>query len=254
MLTGDRSWLIFQIYIGGLPMKAVSLFALKAPSILSACLLALLIGSATMVRAQEYQAGAYFTTLIPRGEFSQNVTNNGYGGGGQFLVRFGESPFLVGGDIGAVVYGSESHREPISTTIPNVQVRVRTSNNILLLHSLVRIQPHKGTIRPYVEGLIGMKHLFTRTSITDDFDGDTIASDTDLSDTTLSYGFGGGLQVPIAAKGAVMLDGNVRYLRGGRANYLKKGSIREDNGRAFFDVLSSRTDVVSVQIGVTFRF
>ncbi len=44
------------------------------------------------------------------------------------------------------------------------------------------------------------------------------------------------------------------YLRGARAEYLKGGSVGRENGSVFFDVLSSRTDVVTVQIGVTFRF
>jgi hypothetical protein len=46
----------------------------------------------------------------------------------------------------------------------------------------------------------------------------------------------------------------VRYLRGGRAEYLRKGSIREVNGSVVYDVFSSRTDVLAVQAGVTFRF
>jgi len=237
-------------------MKARSLFATKAPSVLSVCFLALWIGGVTIVRAQEYQAGGYFTTVIPRGAFKENVSNNGYGGGGQFLVRLGPSPFLTGGDAGGVVYGSESRREPISSTIPNLQVRVRTSNNIFLAHFLLRVQPRKGLVRPYADGLIGLKHLYTRTSISDISDDEDIASNTDLSDTTLSYGFGGGIQIALSQKGerAILLDGNVRYLRGSQAEYLKKGSIRQVNGQAFFDVLSSRTDVIAVQIGVTFRF
>lgn len=219
-------------------------------------LLAIWMGGATIVWGQEFQAGAYFTTVIPRGELKENITNNGYGGGGQFLVRLGPSPFLVGGDVGVVIYGSETRFEPFSTTVPNVEVRVRTSNNILLAHSVLRIQPRSGFIRPYADGLIGLKHLFTRTSISNDADGLEIASSTDLSDTTFSYGFGGGVQVPLFQKGerAILLDGNVRYLRGSRGEYLKKGSIRESNGQVIYDVLSSRTDIISVQIGVTFRF
>jgi hypothetical protein len=237
-------------------MKTICLFVTKAPSVLSVCFLALLIGGPTIVRAQERQAGFYFTTIVPRGEFSENVTNNGYGGGGQFLFRLAGSPFLAGGDLGAVIYGSESRREPISSTIPNLQVRVRTTNNIFLAHFVLRAQPRTGPVRPYVDGLIGLKYLFTRTSISDLFDGETIASNTDLSDTTLSYGFGGGLQVPLTKgpEARILLDTNVRYLRGGRAEYLRRGSIREENGQAVFDVLSSRTDVLAVQIGVVFRF
>jgi hypothetical protein len=224
-------------------------------TILAASFLALWIGGATMVSGQDFQAGGYFTTVVPHGEFNDFVPNNGYGGGGYFLVRLGSSPFLAGGDVGAVVYGSNTRDEPFSNTIPNVFVRVRTSNNILLAHSVLRLQPREWRIRPYLDGLIGLKHLFTRTTISDDFE-EIIASETDLSDTAFSYGFGGGLQVPIAQKGRVeiLLDGNVRYLRGGRADYLRKGSIRQENGLVFYDIYSSRTDVVTAQIGVSFRF
>src|SRR5262245_4083850 len=148
-------------------MKAIGLFETKASSVLSVCLLALFIGGATIVRAQEYQAGGYFMTIVPQGQFSENITNNGYGGGGHVLVRLGPSPFLIGGDIGGVNYGSESRREPISSTIPNLQVRVSTYNTVCLAHCLLRVQPRKGLVRPYADGLIGLKRLYTRTSISD---------------------------------------------------------------------------------------
>jgi opacity protein-like surface antigen len=222
--------------------------------IISICFLSLLIGGTTNLRAQGFQAGGYFTTVVPRGEFSDNVTNNGYGAGGLFLVRLGNSPILTGGDVGIVVYGSESRREPFSDTIPNVFVNVSTSNNILLAHGVLRLQPQRGWVRPYVDGLIGLKYLFTTTTVSDE--GETIASSTDFSDTTFSYGVGGGLQVPIKQnrEKAITLDGSVRYLRGTRADYLRKGSIRNVDGQVIFDVFSSRTDAISVQIGVTFRF
>ena len=237
-------------------MKTTCLFASKATRVLSVCFLALLIGGVTVARAQERQASVYFTTIVPRGEFSENVTNNGYGVSGQILVRLGPSPFLAGGDLGIAVYGSESHREPISTTIPNLQVRVRTSNNILFSHFVLRAQPRTGPVRPYFDGMIGLKHLFTKTSISDLSDDETIASNTDLSDTALSYGFGGGLQIPLTKgpESRILLDTGVRYLRGARAVYLRKGSIREEGGLVFFDVLSSRTDALAVHVGVTFRF
>src|SRR5688572_19264357 len=237
-------------------MKTTCLFVVKATRVLSVCLLALFIGDSTIARAQERQSGVYFTTVVPHGEFSENVTNNGYGVSGQILVRLGGSPFMAGGDLGIAVYGSESRREPISATIPNLQVRVRTTNNIFFSHFVLRAQPRTGPVRPYFDGLIGLKHLFTKTSISDLSDDETIASNTDLSVTALSYGFGGGLQIPLTKgpEARIMLDTGVRYLRGARAVYLRKGSIREENGLVFFDVLSSRTDVLAVQVGVTFRF
>src|SRR5688572_23374368 len=138
-------------------MKTIYSLVTNAPVALSICLLALSIGGATLVQAQDRgQAGGYFMTLVPRGEFSDNITNNGYGGGGQVLIRIGSSPFLMGGDVGIVVYGSETRREPISSTIPNLLLRVRTSNNILLSHFVLRAQPSAGPVRPYIEGLIGL--------------------------------------------------------------------------------------------------
>src|SRR5262245_5017818 len=238
-----------------LTMKAICLFVMKASSILSALFLTLCIGSATNIQAQGYQVGAYFTTVSPRGEFSKNVTNNGYGASGLILKRIGPSPVLIGLDAGGVIYGSDSHLEPISTTIPNLLVKVRTSNKILLAHFLTRLQTRKGGVRPYADGLIGLKHLYTTTTISSDFSGEPIEGSTDLSDTSFSYGFGGGLQIPLTGgESGIMLDGNIRYLRGGRAEYLKKGSIRNVGGVAFFDVNSSRTDVLAFQIGVTLRF
>ena len=73
-------------------MKTTCLFAAKATRVLSVCFLALLIGGATIARALDREAGVYFTTIVPRGEFSENVTNNGYGVSGQFLVRLAGSP------------------------------------------------------------------------------------------------------------------------------------------------------------------
>jgi opacity protein-like surface antigen len=222
--------------------------------------MALLIGGATVVQAQTQkqergQLGFYFLTVAPRGEFGENVTNNGYGIGLQGLARIGSTPVLIGGDFGFVVYGSESHREQFNATIP-FDVRVRTSNVILLPHFVLRAQPRTGFIRPYVDGLIGLKYLYTETSIKDEDTDETIESDTNLSDTSFSYGVGGGLQIPFTknSEANAVLDVGVRYLRGGRAEYLRKGSIREVNGLVVYDVFSSRTDVLAVQIGLTIRF
>jgi len=214
-------------------------------------------GAASSAQAQEIQFGVDFTTVVPTGEFSKNVTNNGYGVGIQFLRSLGKKPLLLGVDAGFATYGSDEHREPISETIPELAVKVRTNNNITLTHFLFRAQPRTGNVRPYADALVGFKYLSTDTTILNDSNGEELASTKNLSDLVFSYGFGGGVQVRlgrIGRSGDISLDGKVRYLRGSRAEYLKEGSVRRENGSAVFDVLTSRTDVVTVQIGVTFRF
>jgi hypothetical protein len=236
-------------------MVTICSLVTKSPYVLSVCLLAMLIGEATIVQAQaqtkdRVQLGVYFLTVVPRGEFSENLTNNSYGAGVQGLVRIGSSPFLVGGDLALVIYGYESRRDP---TIPD---RVTTSNFIFVPHFVLRAQPRSGFIRPYVDGLIGLKYLWTETSIPDISVDEYAVTDINLSDTAFSYGVGGGLQISPTKEreSRFMLDIGVRYLRGGRAEYLREGSIREENGSVVYDVFSSRTDVLAVQVGVTLHF
>jgi hypothetical protein len=217
-------------------------------------------GSAAPAKAQEIQVGIDFATLIPRGKFKENVNNNGYGIGGQFAVRVAGSPILIGADAGFTNYGSEKRRELLSPTIPDIELEVRTNNNIAWTHFMLRAQPRDGSVRPYVDGLVGFKYLFTDTEITSEFNDEPIASTKNLSDLTFSYGFGGGVQIRLADLGRsgsgrqILFDTKLRYLRGSRADYLKKGSIRRENGTVSFDVLTSRTDVLALQVGVTFRF
>jgi hypothetical protein len=112
-------------------------------------------------------------------------------------------------------------------------------------------------VRPYADGLIGFKYLVTRTSLRAESDDENLASSTNFRDFTFSYGFGGGVQVKLGRlgrDGSVMLDGRFRYLRGSNAQYLREGSIRRVDGTITFDVLSSRTDVVTAQVGVSFLF
>jgi hypothetical protein len=212
--------------------------------------------AASSAQTQQFQFGLDFTTVIPTGDFSKNVTNNGYGAGAHFLVRLGRLPLLLGGDFAFATYGSDEHIESISETIPELEVKVRTNNNITMTHLLLRAQPREGKVRPYADALVGFKYLYTDTTIINESSGEELTSSKNLSDFVYSYGFGGGVQVRLAAAGSgdISLDGKVRYLRGGRAEYLKEGSVRRENGTVFFDVLSSRTDVVTVQIGITFRF
>ena len=216
----------------------------------------LLCGAVSSAQAQQFQFGLDFTTVIPTGDFSKNVTNNGYGVGVQFLVGLGRKPLLLGVDAAFATYGSDEHRESISETIPELEVKVRTNNNIAMTHLLLRAQPRSGNVRPYADALLGFKYLFTDTTIFNESNDEELTSSKNLGDLVYSYGFGGGVQVRLASvgRGDISLDGKVRYLRGGHAEYLKEGSVRRENGSVFFDVLSSRTDVVTVQIGVTFRF
>ena len=79
-----------------------------------------------------------------------------------------------------------------------------------------------------------------------------------------SYGTGGGLMVQVhrAKKKETGKDGlqevlvnfRIRYLFGSESEYLKEGSIRRENGAVIYDLITSRTDMLTFQLGVIFGF
>ena len=125
--------------------------------------------------------------------------------------------------------------------------------------------PPKGIFLPYIDGLFGLNSLTTETKIKDqnDDDDDEIASTTNLSDTTLSYGIGAGLMFRVSSQkekkdgvksGDAYLDLGIRYLIGGKAEYLKEGSIEINNGQVNYDISKSITNILTVHIGLMFAF
>jgi len=222
---------------------------------------------AQSVKGQPCFGGAgHFLLGFPQGEFKDNVDRIGYGVSGEFLYSFGPTPVKIGASLGFLIYGRETREEPFSTTIPDVTVDVTTSNNVLLGHFLIRLQPRVGPIRPYLDGLVGFNYLFTQTKIESQEGQDQdIATSTNFDDFAFSYGGGGGIMIKVydgtkkrkPSKGgltAVLVDARVRYLKGSEAEYLKEGSIGREDTEVTYDVIKSNTDLLTVQIGAIFEF
>ncbi len=228
-------------YAAGLCFLVAALFLLVLPS--------LALGQVDLA--------GYFTIALPQGEFDENVENNGFGITGQALFTVPGSPVSIGGSFGGIIYGSETRREPFSTTIPDVTVDVETNNYILIGHLVLRIQPPAGPFRPYAEGVIGFHYLFTQTTI--ESREEDIASDTNFDDGVFSYGGGGGIMFMVYEGGTgkpvnIYIDLGARYLKGGEARYLKEGSIRREDGRVLYDIEESKTDLLAIHIGATVQF
>ena len=206
---------------------------------------------------------------VPQGEFRDNVSRPGFGidlfGG----LAFEPSPLVIGLDVGFLLYGRDTSRRPFSPTIPEVTVDVETTNNILQSHFVVRMQPPAGTVRPYLDGLVGFKYLFTQTTIRSErrTDQEPIAQSTNFDDFAWSYGVGGGVDIPIHRPSpvsdeqaqqpsirSVELHVGAKYLFGTEAEYLQEGSIEIVDGEAFFEVTRSRTTFFEPQIGITLKW
>ena len=239
------------------------------------CLVALAVVFAASTAGSQPIAhfGGSFDLGFPQEEFRDNVDNTGLGGGFFLAVTIPGTPIAIGGSGDVMQYGSENREAPWSMTIPDIFVDVSTSNNLAAGHLFLRLQPSRGFFRPYLEGLVGFHYLWTSTSVKDQGDSEEIASTKHLSDFAFSYGVGAGLMFKVWEPSeafdpatdwadnddsddegkiesvGIFLD--IRYIRGGEADYLREGSIEIEDGRVKYDVRHSRTDIVVVRIGLS---
>jgi hypothetical protein len=227
----------------------------------------LLVGLFALLPAARAQSTLQIsgTAAVPQGSFSDALGAVGGGVSVGYLYQIPNAPLAVGLEGSAVLYGYERRREPFSLTIPDVDVAVTTSNNLAQGLAVFRLQVPNGPVRPYVDGLVGVSYLFTSTSVSDvccHAEEYPIASSTNYDDAALAYGGGVGTQVRlhngVSDEGRpyeVLLDARVRYLAGGEASYLGRGDIeRYEDGTIRLYPRRSRTDLVSPQLGLTFRF
>jgi len=212
----------------------------------------------------KWMAGLTLGGGFPLGEFRANIGHPG--GGLDFFLgtRLGNSSFVAGFDLSYILYGIESRDEYLSGTIP-LQVEVETTNNILQGLLFLRFQPFGGRVRPYIEALAGLSYLFTDTSIYDEdgLDREEIASDINFDDATLAVGAGAGMEIRLGkyrSSGRSMrrpeyfLDLKVRYVSGGTAQYLREGAIVQDGDGVTYLYNESKTNLVSIQIGLSVSF
>jgi len=216
----------------------------------------------SIASAQFWQGGLNFQLGIPTGEYNDQIDKAVAGIAGEFLYSPYNSPFGIGISLGWFQVGREKRQEPFSTTIPDVTVDVKTEHGLAQFMILARLQPKRGPILPYADGLLGFNYLYTKTTIENASDGEEVASTTNSSDNTFAYGFGGGTMIKVydgtnKASGSPLqayVDLNFRYTLGGEADYLKEGSIRRDNGVVTYDITRSRTDISIAHIGLTVIF
>ncbi len=248
---------------------------------LSWTLLALLV--VTPVAAQDFDEAEAYTTpseiygvfdgglalAIPSGDFRDQTGNIGYGVNLGVGVGSRTLPFVVGVEGGFFILDSNTENVPLSTTVFGVNVDVETTNNLAQGHLFLRMQPSSGMLRPYVEGLVGAKYLFTETTVRDERRRDNdegVFSSTNFDDWAFSYGVGAGAAIEVYRNrdaqsdlGTVSILVSARWTPGSTAEYLDAATIRDRNGNGVFDegdadISRSRTDVIVPSIGVSITF
>jgi len=155
-------------------------------------------------------------------------------------------PFTVGLILVIWFMAKLPNEDPGVKTIPDVTVEVSRMNSIANFHLLLQVSPFTGTVRPYLDGLIGGAYIFTTTEVKSENSDESIAESTNYDDFNWSYGWGGGLLIKVAKElGDVQnlyLDLKARYLYGTEAEYLTENDVLIQNGRVFYNPRKSKTD------------
>lgn len=223
-------------------------------------------------------AGIGFMVAMPQNAFGDTLDKFGYG-----INLYGAyapssaGPFAVGLDLGFTSYGNENFTQPLGNgALSRINVTIETSYNLVTGHTFLRLQPDLKFALPYIEGLVGFHYLYTSSDVKSQSNNPAdvpFASSTNYDDIALSYGIGGGLGIKLYSEkpeykdgirtnfgGAIYLDMRVRYLIGGKAEYLKPGvSItngKDANGNdiPLYSPSTSTTDLLTAQLGLSFRF
>ena len=223
-------------------------------------LLLLILSFSLTLKAQTIGGGLMLG--LPQGEFKEKIDRLGYGiqAQGTLWSPGPDQPFTVGLNVGYMIYGEESDARPLSNTIGDVWVVVERQNSLVNFHLLFQVMPFEGSLRPYIEGLFGGAYIFTETSVQSQWYDEDIFTTVNFDDFTWSYGFGGGLKIKLTEDledfTSLYLDLNARYILGTEAEYLREGDIfvNQTNGNVTYLVSKSKTDLMTISVGVTAVF
>jgi hypothetical protein len=205
-------------------------------------LLITIFSVSTALKAQTHFNLA-FQVGVPIGEFRENTEAVGAGFKAGLFVPFADNiPVYFGLDFGYMVYGANTQfvNENLQVTASNgavlgsipINLRVQTNNNLINGHAVLRLKAPLANVQPYVDGLIGLNYLYTRTKILDEtrngvfsqrdpqtgqVTSNVINAQTQEQSVVLSYGGAFGLQIKLSEN--FRLDARGVYLIGGKARY-----------------------------------
>ena len=228
----------------------------------------------TNLFGQNFGGNIGLTGQFPQGEFKEEGVPAGIGLDINAMY-YPVKELAFGLNLGGSNYGYSQRKIPASYFTDLVTITEKTFNEIFFGHLFFKILPFQGNIKPYLEGLVGLKNLSTRTELVsnsydcteeeEDPDYCQIAESTNATDTALSYGFGLGLEIKLLenkkndSNQIISFFINGRYLWGGHTKYLKKGSIiysdpNDGPVQTTFNWNESKTDLLQLNLGISVYF
>lgn len=223
-------------------------------------ILTALLASATT--AQPFNFDISFALGTPQGSFQQSLERDSYGLDFAFTYQIGRNiPIHIGAGMMYQNYGWRERETQFVDGAPEVDINVRTTNNMITPQLIMRIEPTMGGFSPFIEGSVGFNYLYTESSITDMYDDEEIASTVNYDYFTSNSGIGAGAKFRLWQGYdddgdfiGVHLILKTKYMLGGEAMYLKEGDLIPRGNDLEYIVSRSRTDLTTFNVGVVFNF
>jgi hypothetical protein len=182
--------------------------------------------------------------LFPMGEFNSKVGTDAIGASVFFAWRLGRTPVYAGVEAAGHIYPRSLFGDDNDTY-----------NTIIQGLAFLRLQPRTRSAAPYLEVLAGLHFLRTATIYYDDY-WDEYFTETDFEGIAMAAGIGAGLCMRLGRDAKpttrfgkpTYLDFKVRYVFGGRADYMKEladGSLYKER---------SKTNFLTAQLGLSWFF
>lgn len=194
---------------------------------------------------------------VPLDRFRENLDAVGFGGGASFLFRLRDKPVYMGLAGSWMNYANEKDAFTVQVDGFFEDYEWRTNSNILLGHAVLRFQPDVVfPLKPYVDGMIGFKNLYTKTKLVDlnGEEDEVIERESNLNDWAFSYGGAAGLHIAFWEHIGIRIDLKVAYLQGANARYLAR--MDNTDGQVFtepieaFEERVGPTNMLVPQIGI----
>ncbi|MCH8556439.1 MAG: hypothetical protein LAT84_01395 [Balneolia bacterium] len=239
-------------------MKTVINFTVVVLSLSAFLLLQPIASDSGEANAQHAEFGLNLQLGLPQGPFQDQLDEIGFGIQGMAGYHIPFTPVMFGLDLGFFSFATDSRSEPLSSTIPDVRVIVENSYNMAHGHFLTRLSGQNYYFKPYMDLLVGFNYLYTQSSVRSSIGSQQdVFTDTNFDDFAFSYGIGAGMRFLVwdgssLGQGRAFVNAQVRYMVGSEAEYIQPGSISTGNGNFTFDTSTSRTDLLSFQLGVSF--
>lgn len=222
--------------------------------------LILLLGTNLSVFSQSFQLDVNALVGTPKGVFMDELNRNSIGVDLALTYQIENTPIYVGTGITLQNYGWKE-RDTYLYNAPEIDVSVRTTNNIVTPYFILKLEEQVGRVSPFIEAQLGINYLYTESTLIDSWDEEEIASDINYDYYTTSSGFGGGLKFKLyegftqtGKHNNINLVLKGKFMNGGNARYLKEGDLHVNGNDLILNVRESRTDIISYSVGISFSF